>query len=58
MDNENKEKCPYCNGTGFDREGRFCLCITGELAVLDTVKALFGDAFREPPSPDGKNGAA
>jgi hypothetical protein len=41
----NRPKCPKCSGTGFDRPGHLCDCITKDKngdVDLDMLKAFFG----------------
>ena len=45
------KNCPYCHGTGFDRPGHVCRCITGERDKMpegiDALRDLFGGAFKD-----------
>jgi hypothetical protein len=45
-----RQKCPICSGTGFDRTGHICVCITrpkekdnlDDNEALESLKDLFG----------------
>ena len=53
MDNDKKDKCPICQGTGFAKGG-ICLCITGKLPDgLPDFMDVFCDIFATTKDPSG-----
>jgi hypothetical protein len=40
-------KCKICGGCGFLPQGGICSCITGEAKIPDSLKAMFGDIFKD-----------